>query len=99
MRIGHWNCAWQAVNVEHLKFLFEGRRVMSHNTPSELGLEADDVIDAVQEQVCLSCSWCCRRIGVFKHGLVEHCARESALCLVNLLHTSPCPCSPSARPL
>ena len=52
-----WVPTWQAVNVEHLRFLFEGRRVESYNTPSELGLEADDVIDAVQEQVCTSCSW------------------------------------------
>lgn len=38
------------VNAGVLRFLFEGRRLEDNETPSTLGMDDEDQIDAVQEQ-------------------------------------------------
>uniref|UniRef100_A0A914DK12 Small ubiquitin-related modifier n=1 Tax=Acrobeloides nanus TaxID=290746 RepID=A0A914DK12_9BILA len=39
------------VNVNSLRFLFDGRRINDEDTPKTLEMEEDDVIEVYQEQV------------------------------------------------
>jgi len=39
------------VNVNTLRFLFDGRRINDEDTPKSLEMEEDDVIEVYQEQV------------------------------------------------
>ncbi|KAK0394495.1 hypothetical protein QR680_000771 [Steinernema hermaphroditum] len=39
------------VNVNSLRFLFDGRRINDEDTPKLLEMEEDDVIEVYQEQV------------------------------------------------
>jgi len=39
------------VNVNTLRFLFDGRRIDDEDTPKSLEMEEDDVIEVYQEQV------------------------------------------------
>uniref|UniRef100_A0A8C9W7K2 Small ubiquitin-related modifier 1 n=2 Tax=Scleropages formosus TaxID=113540 RepID=A0A8C9W7K2_SCLFO len=40
----------QGVHVSSLRFLFEGQRIADNQTPKELGMEDEDVIEVYQEQ-------------------------------------------------
>ncbi|KAG5283018.1 hypothetical protein AALO_G00037350 [Alosa alosa] len=40
----------QGVQPDMLRFLFEGQRILDHQTPKELGMEDEDVIEVYQEQ-------------------------------------------------
>lgn len=40
----------QGVPMGSLRFLFEGQRISDHQTPKELGMENEDVIEVYQEQ-------------------------------------------------
>jgi len=41
----------QGVNLRAVRFLFDGERIGENQTPKELGLEDQDSIDVVMEQV------------------------------------------------
>ena len=41
----------QGVQVNSVRFLFDGERVQGHQTPENIGLEDQDSIDVVMEQV------------------------------------------------
>jgi small ubiquitin-related modifier len=43
-------CSRQAINPNSIRFLFDGQRVREDQTPKELGMEDNDVIDAVLQQ-------------------------------------------------
>nr|AAI69860.1 MGC85025 protein [Xenopus laevis]AAI69862.1 MGC85025 protein [Xenopus laevis] len=43
-------CQRQGVPMNSLRFLFEGQRISDHQTPKELGMEEEDVIEVYQEQ-------------------------------------------------
>uniref|UniRef100_A0A4W3H877 Small ubiquitin-related modifier n=1 Tax=Callorhinchus milii TaxID=7868 RepID=A0A4W3H877_CALMI len=43
-------CQRQGVPMNSLRFLFEGQRIGDHQTPKELGMEDEDVIEVYQEQ-------------------------------------------------
>uniref|UniRef100_A0A8C4QVN4 Small ubiquitin-related modifier n=1 Tax=Eptatretus burgeri TaxID=7764 RepID=A0A8C4QVN4_EPTBU len=43
-------CQRQGVPPNSLRFLFEGQRISDHQTPKELGMEDEDVIEVYQEQ-------------------------------------------------
>ncbi|XP_075687327.1 small ubiquitin-related modifier 1 isoform X2 [Rhinoderma darwinii] len=43
-------CQRQGVPMNSLRFLFEGQRIADHQTPKELGMEEEDVIEVYQEQ-------------------------------------------------
>jgi hypothetical protein len=45
----HWSC-FQGVPVTSLRFLFDGRRINDDETPKQLEMENDDVIEVYQEQ-------------------------------------------------
>ena len=47
-------CARQAVQLNSVRFLFEGKRLEPGHTPKELGMEDNDVIDAMLQQVVRS---------------------------------------------
>ena len=40
-------CQRQGVNLNAVRFLFDGERIAPHQTPADLGMEDGDVIDAV----------------------------------------------------
>ncbi|XP_046903515.1 small ubiquitin-related modifier 1-like [Hypomesus transpacificus] len=40
----------QGVHMSSLRFLFEGQRISDNQTPKELGMEDEDVIEVYQEQ-------------------------------------------------
>lgn len=40
----------QGVPMNTLRFLFEGQRISDNQTPKELGMEDEDVIEVYQEQ-------------------------------------------------
>uniref|UniRef100_A0A3Q4ASW6 Ubiquitin-like domain-containing protein n=1 Tax=Mola mola TaxID=94237 RepID=A0A3Q4ASW6_MOLML len=40
----------QGVPASTLRFLFEGQRIADNQTPKELGMEDEDVIEVYQEQ-------------------------------------------------
>lgn len=40
----------KSIDQRSIRFLFEGRRLQPDQTPHELGMESEDVIDAVIEQ-------------------------------------------------
>uniref|UniRef100_A0AAY5KQ09 Small ubiquitin-related modifier n=1 Tax=Esox lucius TaxID=8010 RepID=A0AAY5KQ09_ESOLU len=40
----------QGVPMNSLRFLFEGQRISDNQTPKELGMEDEDVIEVYQEQ-------------------------------------------------
>ncbi|MCI4375840.1 hypothetical protein PGIGA_G00114380 [Pangasianodon gigas] len=40
----------QGVPMNSLRFLFEGQRIADNQTPKELGMEDEDVIEVYQEQ-------------------------------------------------
>ncbi|CAD5123423.1 DgyrCDS11772 [Dimorphilus gyrociliatus] len=40
----------QGVSVQTLRFLFDGRRINDDETPAQLDMEEDDVIEVYQEQ-------------------------------------------------
>jgi len=41
-------CARQSLQMEQIRFLFKGNRFRDSQTPDELEMEDDDVIDAIQ---------------------------------------------------
>ena len=41
----------QGVNIKTVRFLFDGERIREDQTPQQLGLEDNDSIDVVMEQV------------------------------------------------
>ena len=41
----------QGVNLASVRFLFDGERLQGHQTPQDIGLEDQDSIDVVMEQV------------------------------------------------
>ena len=41
----------QGVNLQSVRFLFDGERIRETQTPGELGIEDGDAIDVVMEQV------------------------------------------------
>lgn len=41
----------QGVNLNSVRFLFDGERLQGHQTPTDIGLEEGDSIDVVMEQV------------------------------------------------
>lgn len=43
-------CERQGVSQSAVRFLFDGQRVGEEQTPKELGMESDDVIDVVLQQ-------------------------------------------------
>ncbi|RXM32105.1 Small ubiquitin-related modifier 1 [Acipenser ruthenus] len=43
-------CQRQGVPMNSLRFLFEGQRIADNQTPKELGMEDEDVIEVYQEQ-------------------------------------------------
>ncbi|XP_047395224.1 small ubiquitin-related modifier 1-like [Sciurus carolinensis] len=43
-------CQRQGLPMNSLKFLFEGQRTADNQTPKELGMEEEDVIEVYQEQ-------------------------------------------------
>ena len=43
-------CARQGVNSSTVRFLFDGDRIQDTGTPSELGMDDGDTIDAMVEQ-------------------------------------------------
>ncbi|XP_078079964.1 small ubiquitin-related modifier 1 [Mustelus asterias] len=43
-------CQRQGVPPNSLRFLFEGQRITDHQTPKELGMEDEDVVEVYQEQ-------------------------------------------------
>nr|XP_014346368.1 PREDICTED: small ubiquitin-related modifier 1-like isoform X1 [Latimeria chalumnae]XP_014346369.1 PREDICTED: small ubiquitin-related modifier 1-like isoform X1 [Latimeria chalumnae] len=43
-------CQRQGVPSNSLRFLFEGQRISDHQTPKELGMEDEDVVEVYQEQ-------------------------------------------------
>ena len=45
-------CTKQGTTIAHTRFLYDGQRVMGDQTPTDLGMEDNDVIDAVVQQVC-----------------------------------------------
>jgi small ubiquitin-related modifier len=44
-------CARQSLQMEQIRFLFDGNRLRDSQTPDELEMEDDDVIDAMLFQV------------------------------------------------
>jgi len=44
-------CARQSLQMEQIRFLFDGQRLREQQTPDELDMEDDDVIDAMLFQV------------------------------------------------
>ncbi|XP_029429342.1 small ubiquitin-related modifier 1-like isoform X2 [Rhinatrema bivittatum] len=40
----------QGIPPNSLRFLFEGQRISDHQTPKELGMEDEDVVEVYQEQ-------------------------------------------------
>ena len=47
-------CARQSLQMEQIRFLFDGNRLRDSQTPDELEMEDDDVIDAMLFQVGVS---------------------------------------------
>lgn len=43
-------CSRQGVEITSIRFLFDGQRIMQENTPNDLDMENEDVIDAVLQQ-------------------------------------------------
>eukprot|EP00005_Dracoamoeba_jomungandri_P005560 CAMPEP_0174260184 /NCGR_PEP_ID=MMETSP0439-20130205/9174_1 /TAXON_ID=0 /ORGANISM="Stereomyxa ramosa, Strain Chinc5" /LENGTH=97 /DNA_ID=CAMNT_0015344375 /DNA_START=29 /DNA_END=322 /DNA_ORIENTATION=+ len=43
-------CLRQAQNPSAVRFLYDGNRVQPEQTPEELGMEDDDIIDALLQQ-------------------------------------------------
>nr|CAG8611170.1 4681_t:CDS:2 [Entrophospora candida] len=46
-------CERQGKSLASLRFLYDGERVQSHNTPAELDMEDGDSIDVMVEQIGL----------------------------------------------
>ncbi|RIA95929.1 ubiquitin-related domain-containing protein [Glomus cerebriforme] len=44
-------CERQGKSLSSLRFLYDGERVQSHNTPQELEMEDGDAIDVMVEQI------------------------------------------------
>lgn len=44
-------CIKKGVEMRYVKFLHDGQRVLADDTPEKLGMENDDRIDAVLEQI------------------------------------------------
>ncbi|CAI2180865.1 19266_t:CDS:2 [Funneliformis geosporum] len=44
-------CERQGKSLASLRFLYDGERVQSHNTPHELDMEDGDAIDVMVEQI------------------------------------------------
>ncbi|KAK9814255.1 hypothetical protein WJX72_003009 [[Myrmecia] bisecta] len=44
-------CQKKSIDMAGMRFLFEGTRINNTSTPADLGMEDDDIIDAVMEQV------------------------------------------------
>lgn len=44
-------CQKKGMDIAHVRFLFDGERIRKEQTPSEIGMEDGDSIDAVIEQV------------------------------------------------
>jgi len=44
-------CERQGKSLNSLRFLYDGERVQSHNTPAELEMEDGDAIDVMVEQI------------------------------------------------
>jgi small ubiquitin-related modifier len=44
-------CARQSLQMDQIRFLFDGNRLRENQTPDELEMEDDDVIDAMLFQV------------------------------------------------
>ncbi|RGB28282.1 ubiquitin-related domain-containing protein [Rhizophagus diaphanus] len=44
-------CERQGKSLNSLRFLYDGDRVQSHNTPAELEMEDGDAIDVMVEQI------------------------------------------------
>jgi len=40
----------QGTSVDALRFMYEGRRINDHDTPKELEMQEDDIIEVYQEQ-------------------------------------------------
>lgn len=43
-------CQKQGISEKSVRFLFDGNRIQDENTPKELGMDDNDVIDAMLEQ-------------------------------------------------
>ncbi len=43
-------CGRQAISVSSVRFLYDGQRIDQDQTPSDLGMEDNDIIDAVLQQ-------------------------------------------------
>ena len=44
-------CAKKSLLEDHVRFLFDGRRIRASETPEDLDMEEGDAIDAMMEQV------------------------------------------------
>lgn len=43
-------CSRQAVSMSAIRFLYDGERVQPDSTPDKMGMEDDEIIDAVLQQ-------------------------------------------------
>ena len=50
-RVKRVYCERLSVDQNAVRFLYDGQRIKSNATPADLGLENNDVIDAIMEQV------------------------------------------------
>nr|GMD97305.1 small ubiquitin-related modifier 3 [Ipomoea batatas] len=44
-------CKLEGIEFETIRFLFDGKRVQECDTPEKLGMEEEDVIDAMEEMI------------------------------------------------
>lgn len=44
-------CQKKALDMAAVRFIFDGLRITENSTPADIGLENEDVIEAMQEQV------------------------------------------------
>jgi len=44
-------CERQAINVNAIRFLYDGNRINDDDTPYSLGMEDNDTIDVMVEQI------------------------------------------------